>query len=90
MCGAESLTQVMRDLPPVADGASFPLAALHEGMRRLPALQALQQTTGAVHAACPVDGDGNISHVREDIGRHNALDKTLGALARTDAAAGVR
>ncbi len=84
LCGAESLTQVMRDLPPVADGASFPLAALHEGMRRLPALQALQQTTGAVHAACHVAGDGSISHAREDIGRHNALDKTLGALARSD------
>ena len=87
LCGAESLTQVVRDLPPVADGAPFPLAALHEGMRRLPTQQALQQTTGAVHAACRVAADGSISHVREDIGRHNALDKTLGALAAADAAA---
>ncbi len=85
LCGAESLTQVMRDLPPVADSYVFPLSALHEGMRRLPAQQTLQQTTGAVHAACRVAPDGNISHVREDIGRHNALDKTLGALASADA-----
>jgi FdhD protein len=85
LCGAESLTQVMRDLPLVADGAPFPLAALHEGMRRLPAQQLLQQTTGAVHAACHVSADGSISHVREDVGRHNALDKTLGALAGIDA-----
>ena len=85
LCGAESLMQVMRDLPPVANGKPFPLAALHEGMRRLPAQQALQQTTGAVHAACRVAADGSISHVREDVGRHNALDKTLGALASADA-----
>jgi FdhD protein len=87
LCGAESLQQVMRDLPRVADGASFQLAALYEGMRRLPAQQLLQQSTGAVHAACHVDTDGSISHVREDIGRHNALDKTLGALASIDAPA---
>jgi FdhD protein len=85
LCGAESLTQVMRDLPPVAGGGTFPLEALKEGMRRLPQLQTLQQTTGAVHAACHVAADGSISHVREDVGRHNALDKTLGALARIDA-----
>ena len=51
-------------------------------MRRLPALQILQQATGATHAACRVHRDGMISYVREDVGRHNALDKTLGALAR--------
>jgi FdhD protein len=81
LCGAESLTQVMRDLPPVADCTPFPLAALHEGMRLLPAQQTLQQATGAVHAACRVGRDGSISQVREDVGRHNALDKTLGSLA---------
>lgn len=85
LCGAESLTQVVRDLPPVAGAVPFPLAALYEGMRRLPAQQTLQHTTGAVHAACRVASDGSISHVREDVGRHNALDKTLGALASADA-----
>jgi FdhD protein len=81
LCGTESLGQVVRDLPPVPNGAPFPLAALHEGMRRLPAEQVLQQATGAAHAACHVAANGDISHVREDIGRHNALDKTLGARA---------
>jgi FdhD protein len=81
LCGSESLAQVVRDLPPVADGAAFPLAALYAGMRRLPSLQTLQRATGAAHAACHVDADGNIGFVREDVGRHNALDKTLGALA---------
>ena len=87
LCGAESLTQVMRNLLPVADGAPFPVAALHEGICSLPAQQVLQQTTGAVHAACRVAADGSISYVREDVGRHNALDKTLGALAGIDAVA---
>ncbi len=82
LCGTESLNQVMRDLPPVADSPAFPLSALYEGIRLLPSRQALQQLTGAVHAACLVGTDGNISHAREDVGRHNALDKTLGALAR--------
>jgi FdhD protein len=85
LCGAESLSQVVRDLPPVAPGTPFPLAALCEGMRRLPVLQVLQQSTGAMHAACHIADDGSIAHVREDVGRHNALDKTLGALARADA-----
>lgn len=87
LCGAESLTQVMRDLPPVADISRFPLAALYEGLHLLPSQQTLQQTTGAVHAACHIATDGSISHVREDIGRHNALDKTLGARAVIDAEA---
>lgn len=87
LCGAESLTQVMRNLLPVADGVPFPVAALHEGICSLPAQQVLQQTTGAVHAACRVAADGSISYVREDVGRHNALDKTLGALAGIDAVA---
>ena len=87
LCGTESLAQVVRDLLPVPAGAPFPVAALHEGRRRLPAGQVLQQATGAAHAACHVAANGDISQVREDIGRHNALDKTLGA--RAAAGAGV-
>lgn len=83
LCGAESLSQVIRELPPLGRvDASLSRAALCEAMRRLPAEQRLQQSTGAVHAACHVAADGAIGHVREDVGRHNALDKTLGSLAR--------
>ena len=81
LCGAESLAQVTRDLLPVETAATLSPAALYAGMASLPAQQKIQQATGATHAACWVDGAGAISHVREDIGRHNALDKTLGALA---------
>ncbi|MBF0461688.1 MAG: formate dehydrogenase accessory sulfurtransferase FdhD [Magnetococcales bacterium] len=79
LCGAESLTQVVRDLPPVPAGQPFPLLALYEGLGQLPLQQTLQRATGAAHAACCVARDGQIHLVREDIGRHNALDKTLGA-----------
>jgi FdhD protein len=82
LCGTESLTQVMRDLSPINSDTRLSLDALRRAIRHLPAEQRLQQSTGAVHAACHVDGDGAISHVREDVGRHNALDKTLGSLAR--------
>lgn len=83
LCGTESLAQVMRDLPAVAGCPDFDLAKLAVAMRQLPSHQHLQRITGATHAACHVGGDGAIRHVREDVGRHNALDKTLGALANS-------
>ncbi len=82
LCGAESLTQVMRDLPPVTSTARLNLDALRKAIRSLPTQQRLQHATGAVHAACHVAADGGIAHLREDVGRHNALDKTLGSLVR--------
>jgi FdhD protein len=83
LCGTESLTQVRRVIAALpAATQPFPFAALCAAMARLPALQTLQQATGAAHAACWLDADGEPLFVREDIGRHNALDKTLGALAR--------
>lgn len=90
LCGVESLDQVQRVLSPLPQAAPFPLAALYAGMRSLPLQQLLQQATGATHAACCVDRDGSIGYVREDVGRHNALDKTLGALARQGGVAGER
>jgi len=86
LCGVESLDQVQRELSPLPWTAPFPLAALYEGMHGLPLQQVLQQATGATHAACCVDRDRTINHVREDVGRHNALDKTLGAMARDGSA----
>jgi FdhD protein len=83
LCGTESLSQVRRAIAALPAAAHpFPFAALCAAMARLPALQPLQQATGAAHAACWLDADGEPRFVREDIGRHNALDKTLGAIAR--------
>ncbi|MBN8477102.1 MAG: formate dehydrogenase accessory sulfurtransferase FdhD [Sulfuritalea sp.] len=82
LCGTESLDQVTRVFEPLPYGEAFSIEALHSGLRNLPDQQCFQIASGATHAACRVDGNGRITHIREDVGRHNALDKTLGALAR--------
>jgi FdhD protein len=85
LCGAENLEQVRLPLPAspgLFAGPHIEPAAVARALRGLRERQALQQTTGAVHAAawCSLQGDALI--VREDIGRHNALDKTIGAMVR--------
>ena len=82
LCGVESLAQVARELAPLRGGEIFPLPALQTAIASLPAWQVMQRASGATHAACWVMRDGAIEHPREDVGRHNALDKTLGALVR--------
>lgn len=86
LCGADSLDQVVRDLPPVKAGVRFTQQALQEAAADLGGWQSLQRETGATHAAAWMDPSGKILCVREDVGRHNALDKLIGALskARTD------
>lgn len=87
LCGVESLAQVERALPAVQ--APRPLAgALPRAMRELAQQQPLNALTGAVHAAAWCALDGAVRLVREDIGRHNALDKLVGAMARAGVAPG--
>ncbi len=83
LCGVETLGEVLRQLPPVAAGARpIPLASVLRAMRALRAGQPLHDLTGATHAAGWADAQGRVRLVREDVGRHNALDKLVGALAR--------
>jgi len=91
ICGTESLDQVLRPLPPLPLGtARLAPAALARATQELGAAQHLQQLTGATHGAAWCDLDGTIRTVREDVGRHNALDKLIGAMlrARTPTAQG--
>ena len=90
LCGTESLTQVARDLPMLVDGAPLKREAIGRAMSQFCELQTLQQATGAVHAAAWCSPDGEVKWLREDVGRHNALDKLIGALAtqEVDAASG--
>lgn len=83
LCGAESLTHVTRVLPALPDGALFHRQAIARAMRELSALQTLQYATGAVHAAAWCSQSGEINLLREDVGRHNALDKLIGGMAAT-------
>lgn len=94
LCGVESLDYFEREAclpdprearaaPPMAPVAP---AALQRAMAELAARQQLHRATGAVHAAGWAGLDGGLLCVREDVGRHNALDKLVGALAKQDLA----
>jgi len=84
LCGLESLGDVLRSLPEVGGDFAISAAALRRALAELPQHQTLNRATGAVHAAAWIDDRGNIVLLREDVGRHNALDKLVGAMAARD------
>ena len=90
LCGTESLAEAVRPVGREAACIEIEAAALERAMAALPSHQHLQKATGATHAAAWCAPDGEVLTVREDVGRHNALDKLIGALARagTDPASG--
>ncbi|MET3133893.1 FdhD protein [Oxalobacteraceae bacterium GrIS 1.11] len=88
LCGLESLAALELAPPPVAAGPVITKAALVRAFDALQTLQPLNALTGAMHAAAWVGLDGAILAVREDVGRHNALDKLIGSLARAPRAPG--
>ena len=82
LCGAESLDQAITEPAMVTTALTLSHDALQKSASALAAQQTLQQQTGAVHGAAYCNQQGEILLVREDVGRHNALDKLLGALAK--------
>ncbi|HEX4986787.1 MAG TPA: formate dehydrogenase accessory sulfurtransferase FdhD [Burkholderiales bacterium] len=90
LCGAQTIEQAMRAIPRVVPAPGIGRAAVLRAMRDLPARQSLNAATGAVHAAGWAAAGGELRLVREDVGRHNALDKLVGAMVsgRIDAASG--
>jgi FdhD protein len=80
LCGVDDLTQVARPLPRVGPGVKVGVGAIHQALKVLPAWQPANTETGAVHAAAWATSAGKIVIVREDVGRHNALDKLIGAM----------
>jgi FdhD protein len=85
LCGEETVEQAVRDLQPVTTGIRLGAAELHEAIVQLARLQPINARTGSVHAAAWVVPGKGIQLVREDVGRHNALDKAIGALVRSGA-----
>jgi len=78
LCGLESLDSVVQPLPPVAEPKQkIAPQAVMQGMHDLRERQPLHHKTGAVHAAAWADFSGMLHLVREDVGRHNALDKLI-------------
>lgn len=82
LCGTDSLAQVQRQALPVPFAVSVTPEAVLRAEAGLQAAQAIQKLTGATHAAGWCSRAGEVLVLREDVGRHNALDKLVGALVR--------
>jgi formate dehydrogenase accessory protein FdhD len=85
ICGTDSIDAVMKSPHSVRAGRPVRPAAIEAALAALAARQELNALSGAVHAAAWVRVDGTVDEVREDVGRHNALDKLIGALLRRGA-----
>ena len=81
LCGIENLDAVAKPLPKVPSHTALDPQAIFAALAALRPLQPLTRATGAAHAAAYCTKAGDILHVREDVGRHNAMDKLVGALA---------
>ncbi len=86
LCGIEDFSQMPSPRPLLAPPAPIEPAAIRAAIGELEAWQPLNRVTHAVHAASWSGRDGKILLTREDVGRHNALDKAIGALARAGVA----
>jgi FdhD protein len=84
LCGAERIEQALRYPTPVADNVRVSHEALQHALSAMQAHQPLQTVTGATHGAAWCSLEGAVLALREDVGRHNALDKLIGALVSSD------
>ena len=84
LCGMDNLEEVMRPLPRVTTQIDVGEAVIFSALSSLRSHQTLNAQTGSAHAAAFCAPDGAILLTREDVGRHNALDKLIGALARAE------
>ena len=80
LCGAQTLDAAVRHPVPVADVATIDALALKRSLNDLQRMQQINAATGATHAAAWATTQGRIVLLREDVGRHNALDKLIGAM----------
>lgn len=82
ICGLESIDLALRPLPALAPSLLPEPQAVQRALTAMRGAQVLGDATGATHAAAFCAPDGSLIALREDVGRHNALDKVIGALAR--------
>ena len=82
LCGLESLAQLLRPLPFITSRIDVTRAALFTAIATLRYVQPLNAETGAARGAAFYSPDGDIVMASENVGRHNALDKLIGALAK--------
>ena len=84
LCGVTKLSDAVRRLRPVGEGPQVSREAIHKALSELEEAQSLGRITRATHAAAWADLDGKLQLVREDVGRHCALDKSIGAAIAED------
>ena len=82
LCGTDSLAQAVKVLPHLPATPSVTIQSILAGFTQMETLQSLKQQTGATHAAAWLAENGTVALIREDVGRHNALDKLIGSLNR--------
>jgi len=85
ICGTASIDDLVRRCEPLPDGPAMDPAILPQLPGRLRAAQETFESTGGLHASGLFDTAGELMLLREDVGRHNALDKVIGASAVTNA-----
>jgi FdhD protein len=84
LCGVTTIDEALRSGYAVESRSPIASAAIFRAGEELPAWQRYNEGTGAVHAAGWATLDGRVVLAREDVGRHNALDKLIGAMVRAD------
>lgn len=82
LCGVQRLDQVIRGVRPVTASFKLSTAAVARAFEELPQKQIINRQNRSVHGAAWCSPEGEVLLIREDVGRHNALDKLIGALAR--------
>ena len=82
LCGATTLKQAIKPSRSVASDLTITASQLTIALYALPMQQKLNQLTGAIHAVAWVNPEEGMVELREDVGRHNALDKLIGALLK--------
>ncbi|HTO73719.1 MAG TPA: formate dehydrogenase accessory sulfurtransferase FdhD [Gemmatimonadales bacterium] len=82
ICGADSVDAVLRPVRRVQPGQPIHVGAIQEALSGLTPGQVINIESGAVHAAAWATAEGHVELVREDVGRHNALDKLVGAVVK--------
>ncbi|MFZ5782107.1 MAG: formate dehydrogenase accessory sulfurtransferase FdhD [Pseudomonadota bacterium] len=80
LCGVDSIDAAMRPVAKLPAAGRVSRRAVERAMAALPAEQHINEMNGAMHAAGWARADGSVAAVREDVGRHNALDKVGGAM----------
>src|SRR5512138_1644889 len=82
VCGRRAIEGLLARVVPIERGRAVPESLVHAAIESLPRVQPAFATTGGLHAAVALADDGAVLAAAEDVGRHNAVDKVVGALVR--------